>query len=314
MNYILTILKDYLKEHFNLRLYVSTILFTSVLLYFNFKYDIEDGYIDSFYKTPIHSILFFFYHYIPYLIVLVFVSLFTENKDFFKNKRFWLISILGFIFLALNRGFYYHIDIIKEISPVLSSRYIWKISKEWIALITIVLPFYLLYKLVLKNELQHFYGIRIKGVHLKPYFWMLLMMIPLVAWASYQPDFLDNYPVYKRSTGSLIIKYFDFSKYTVVGIYELSYAFGYFIVELIFRGYLIFALVKYLGKDVVLPMAVTYTVLHFGKPVGEAISSFFGGYILGVIALKTENIYGGIMIHMGIALLMELFAFWQLSM
>jgi len=192
-------------------------------------------------------------------------------------------------------------------------RFIRKLLNSFISLFVVVLPMYVIYKTILKKELNHFFGLQHKDIHLKPYLMMLLLMLPLLILASYQPDFLREYPHYKRAGGSLIIKYFHFPKYAVVGIYELSYAFGFFIVEIIFRGYFIFALVKYLGKDVVLPMAVTYCVLHFGKPLGEAISSFFGGFLLGVIALKTKNIYGGIVIHIGIALLMELFAFWQLG-
>jgi membrane protease YdiL (CAAX protease family) len=123
---------------------------------------------------------------------------------------------------------------------------------------------------------------------------------------------LKVYPKYKFTNGNFIIQKLQYPKIAVAGLFELSYAFGFFIVEIVFRGFFIFALVKYLGKDVILPMAVAYCVLHFGKPLGETISSFFGGYLLGVIALKTNNIYGGILVHIGIALLMELFAFWQL--
>ena len=65
---------------------------------------------------------------------------------------------------------------------------------------------------------------------------------------------------------------------------------------------------KYLGEYVVYPMVVAYAILHFGKPLGETIGSIAGGYILGVLAYKTRNIYGGIFIHMGIAFLMEMFA------
>ena len=36
-------------------------------------------------------------------------------------------------------------------------------------------------------------------------------------------------------------------------------------------------------------MAATYAALHFGKPMGETISSIFGGYILGVIALYNHS-------------------------
>ena len=315
MKYIYNLLKEYLKEHFNLKLYIATIIFTAVLIYFNFKYDIEDTHIDQFYKTPWHAILFFLYQSIPYYVVLLFVHLFTGNNNFFLNKRFWLISILGFIVLALDRGFYHQIYFTKWISNRYSYRYINRIVNSLISLFVTVLPFYVIYKLLLKKELTHFYGLQnIRKIKLKPYWIMILLMIPLLIAASFQPDFLREYPRYQRSGGSLIIKYFSYPKFAVVGFYELSYAFGFFIVELIFRGYFIFALVKYLGKDVVLPMAVTYCVLHFGKPLGEAISSFFGGFLLGVVALKTNNIYGGILIHIGIALLMELFAFMQMSM
>ena len=314
MKYIFNILKEYLEAHFNLKLYVSTLILVSLLLYFNFKYDIEDSHIDKFYKTPWHTVLFFLYQGIPYYITLVFVYLFTDNKQFFSNKRFWLLSILGFVVLALDRGFYHQIYLAKWMSNNYSYRYVRRILNSFVSLFVTVLPFYLIYKYLLKKELSHFYGLQnIKKVNLKPYWMMLLLMVPLIWLASYQPDFLKEYPNYKRSGGSLIIKYFHFPKYAVVGFYELSYAFGFFIVELIFRGYFIFALVKYLGKDVVLPMAVTYCVLHFGKPLGEAISSFFGGFLLGTIALKTQNIYGGIVIHIGIALLMDIFAFIQLS-
>jgi hypothetical protein len=56
-------------------------------------------------------------------------------------------------------------------------------------------------------------------------------------------------------------------------------------------------------------MAVVYCVLHFGKPAGEAMSSIFGGYILGVVAYETKSVWGGIIVHMGIAWTMEIVAF-----
>jgi len=58
-------------------------------------------------------------------------------------------------------------------------------------------------------------------------------------------------------------------------------------------------------------MVAAYAVLHFGKPLGESIGSIFGGYILGIIALYSRNIWGGVFVHGGIALLMEIFAFLQ---
>jgi hypothetical protein len=52
-------------------------------------------------------------------------------------------------------------------------------------------------------------------------------------------------------------------------------------------------------------------MLHFGKPMGEAVSSIFGGFILGVIALYSRSILGGVIIHLGVAWLMEFTAWCQ---
>jgi len=71
------------------------------------------------------------------------------------------------------------------------------------------------------------------------------------------------------------------------------------------------SLSRILGGHVVLPMVATYMFLHYGKPLAESISSVFGGYILGIISLYTRKIWGGIMIHVGIAWLMELLGWWQ---
>ena len=74
---------------------------------------------------------------------------------------------------------------------------------------------------------------------------------------------------------------------------------------------LIDGLAQILGRHAVLPMAVIYCFLHTGKPPGEAISSIFGGYILGVIAYETKSIWGGIIVHVGIAWMMEVIGFTQ---
>ena len=58
-------------------------------------------------------------------------------------------------------------------------------------------------------------------------------------------------------------------------------------------------------------MIATYCFLHFGKPVTETLSSIIGGYILGIIALKNKNIWGGVMVHVGVAWSMELFGYLQ---
>jgi membrane protease YdiL (CAAX protease family) len=127
-------------------------------------------------------------------------------------------------------------------------------------------------------------------------------MIPLIALASTQPDFLYTYPKLKTLQFLSDEKNNLFYKL----LYELSYGSDFVTIELFFRGFLILAFAKWVGKDAILPMAVFYCTIHFGKPLGECVSSFFGGIILGVITFHTRSIYGGLMVHLGIAWLMEL--------
>jgi hypothetical protein len=43
--------------------------------------------------------------------------------------------------------------------------------------------------------------------------------------------------------------------------------------------------------------------------MGEAISSFFGGLLLGIISYNTKSIQGGFILHVGIAAMMEIAGF-----
>jgi hypothetical protein len=136
----------------------------------------------------------------------------------------------------------------------------------------------------------------------KPYFIMLLIMLPLVALASFQHDFLLMYPKLKNI--SFLNHYNSNGGYKL--LYELSYGSDFFTIELFFRGFLVLAFAKWWDEEAILPMACFYCTIHFGKPLAECISSFFGGIILGIISCNTRTIMGGLMVHLGIAWMMEL--------
>ncbi|MDQ6608312.1 MAG: CPBP family intramembrane metalloprotease, partial [Bacteroidota bacterium] len=135
---------------------------------------------------------------------------------------------------------------------------------------------------------------------------MLVIMVPLVAAAATQKDFLSMYP---RMQNVNYLAQPDKGWYKV--LYELAYGTDFFSIELFFRGFLVLAFAKWAGKDAILPMAIFYCTIHFGKPLGECISSYFGGLILGVVAYHTRSIFGGFMVHVGIAWLMELGGYLQ---
>jgi len=149
---------------------------------------------------------------------------------------------------------------------------------------------------------ESFWGLTTRNFRWTPYALMLLTMVPLVAFASTQSDFLAAYPKVKQVA---FIEPYVQHAWPYKLLYEASYGLDFVTIELFFRGFLVFAFVRYVGPDAIMPMAVFYCSIHFGKPLFECISSFFGGVLLGVVAYRTRSILGGLMVHVGIAWMME---------
>jgi hypothetical protein len=146
-------------------------------------------------------------------------------------------------------------------------------------------------------------GLTRRNTNLAPYFLLLLAVLPLVALATTQHDFQLVYPKLKNLT---FIDGYAHPAWPWKLLYELSYGIDFLGIELFFRGLLVIAVLRFAGTDAILPMAAFYCTIHFGKPLGECISSFFGGLILGVLAARTRTIYGGLIVHLGLAWTMEL--------
>jgi hypothetical protein len=150
---------------------------------------------------------------------------------------------------------------------------------------------------------QVLYGFKTKKMDWTPYLTMLLIMLPLIVIAATQPDFQAMYPKLKLIAD---VDSFNRLAWWQKLLFEISYGTDFFTVELFFRGFLVLAFVKWAGKDAILPMACFYCTIHFGKPLGECISSYFGGMILGIVVYHTRSIFGGLMVHLGIAWMMEM--------
>ncbi|WP_205512865.1 CPBP family intramembrane glutamic endopeptidase [Longitalea arenae] len=146
-------------------------------------------------------------------------------------------------------------------------------------------------------------GLQGKGFQLRPYLLLLLCMVPLIAFAATQPDFLHTYPKVQRI--DVLDQYVTNSLPWKV-LYELSYGIDFLTIEFFFRGFLVLAFARFAGKHAILPVAAFYCAIHFGKPLFECITSYFGGIILGAVVYNTRSIWGGLILHLGIAWLMEL--------
>jgi len=295
MRTIVNYLKQYLYE-VNKTILLFSSLFIALLIYLNYHYQIDENISasNSFEVSFLFRYLIFFIAFcIPYLATVI-----TKKNNYFSQLSFVILIMIApalFSFkTAINFNFHFSND----------NRFntYWYYISYWPLLVLITSSFlFILWRIF--NADQPFYGIKTKGIDWKPYLLMLLIMLPLVAAASTQPDFLNVYPKMKLIAGIGALK--DFSLWQKL-LFELSYGSDFITIELFFRGFLILAFIKWAGKDAILPMACFYCTIHFGKPLGECISSYFGGMILGVVVYNTRSILGGLMVHLGIAWMMEI--------
>jgi hypothetical protein len=142
-----------------------------------------------------------------------------------------------------------------------------------------------------------FAGLGFQNFDARPYLVMLMLMFPLLLIAGQGEDFQKVYPKLHIIQASMTWYHGLF--------FELCYGIDFFTIELFFRGFLVLVFIKYAGKESILPMAAFYCTIHFGKPVAECISSYFGGLILGAVVYNTRSIWGGLIVHLGIAWMME---------
>ena len=292
MKKIVSYLKNY-TSGIDKRIFFLSTLFIAFSIFINYHFKIEKAIVrlPFFEKYAAWFLIFSAAFSFPYLLLFFF-----KRKIITDTKFYLLLFIAPALFawkLSASIHFYF-------IADEQQNKY-WNLVVYWpLKLLTIAGCLWLIWKAFEKN--QPFYGLSTKNLNTRPYLIMLLIMVPLIAAASTQKDFLAMYPKIKN------VQFFLDQKNTGLYklLYELSYGTDFFTIELFFRGFLILAFAKWAGKDSILPMALFYCTIHFGKPLGECISSYFGGIILGVITFHTRSIFGGLMVHLGIAWLMEL--------
>jgi hypothetical protein len=318
----------YLKGYFRIissTALLLTMLFTAVLVFLNYTVGIEDRmrHIGSW---PLGLLCFFLFYAFVFFSAWAIQYRFPERpvsptsiesvsanapdwRSGFRSqgslspgglsltgyRRFILTLLLAPAFFALKMM---HWDLSIFIPSTM--RYPW----DRYTLILLQLPVKLLFLFLLiaaygKTTL----GLTTKGFSPRPYLLILLCMAPIIALAATQHDFQHAYPKLRNIA---FINGYTHPLWPWRLLYEISYGFDFVSVEVFFRGFLVIGLLRWAGPSAILPMTAFYCTIHFGKPLGECISSFAGGLTLGVIAWRTRSIIGGLMAHLGIAWMMEI--------
>jgi membrane protease YdiL (CAAX protease family) len=143
-------------------------------------------------------------------------------------------------------------------------------------------------------------GLRIKGLtkHAWIYLTCLAIVVPSMLLVARQPDFGGYYPFYKLASRS----------WMDLIMWEAMYFAQFFTLELFFRGWFLAALRKTLGSGAIFAMALPYCMIHYGKPYLEANGAIVAGIVLGSLSMKTKSIYSGFLVHITVALSMDLLA------
>jgi hypothetical protein len=139
---------------------------------------------------------------------------------------------------------------------------------------------------------------------LRTYLLLVAAVLPAVLAVSFTPTFQQSYPFYRQAGRSV----FDFLAW------ELPYLGTFVAVEFFFRGYLLFGLRRAFGSHALFISMVPYCMIHVLKPAPEALASIFSGLLLGTLALSTGSLWCGVLLHITVALTMDLLASAQTHM
>ena len=293
--------RDFVKKDFNGFVYGITILFLAVAMFVNYSsvidlhwFDTREGFVP---RLGYYGLLFGGTYFATALLAAQ-----GAEKSFLKDWRFWALSI-AFVFIATIPKL--HILKLVDVRAhdwnlhemVFVSRSHFFFHQMVISLVGLGIV-----KLIFQKWVVFDYGFRANWQTLKPYFFVLALVTPSVIGASFFPDFQRAYPQYKPWDYQDV---FNLSISQRAAIFEMCYSTGFVAVEAIFRGALAITMIKLMGSRAVLAMASFYCVFHFGKPAGEAVGAFFGGYALGVLAIHSRSVFGGLIVHLGVAMLME---------
>jgi len=136
------------------------------------------------------------------------------------------------------------------------------------------------------------------GQHWLGYVLLTAPILVFIYLVSLGQDFVNHYPFYSQSGRSWV----DLLSW------ECLYIAQFVFLEFFFRGFLLNALRPALGANAIWVMCLPYLMIHFPKLWLEASGAILFGLFLGILALRSRSIWGGVAVHITIALTMDIAA------
>lgn len=133
---------------------------------------------------------------------------------------------------------------------------------------------------------------------LRPYLAFVLVMAPVVWLASSTDQFQARYPFLNMMPGESIR-----SRWV---IWESAYFAQFFALEFFFRGFMVLGLKARFGWLSIAVMVVPYCMIHFAKPMPEAVAAIVAGIALGYLSMKSGTVFWGALLHCAVAVSFDL--------
>lgn len=126
------------------------------------------------------------------------------------------------------------------------------------------------------------------------------LYVPVVAvgtWVlSNGAEFQAQYPHYQPATRD----------WTYFAVYELLFLFYWIGWEYLWRGFVLFGTAHTFGLYAIFVQAMPFALLHYNKPLPEAVLSVLGGVALGALVWRCRSFWIAVPIHAAQMLLLDL--------
>jgi Type II CAAX prenyl endopeptidase Rce1-like len=301
--------RDALRADWNLLFFAifGTFLLTAIAL--NYTFGVNDAVMALRPRGLLHTLACIAYYGIPFYFAFVSYALCYRRRELLRNRSFWLVSLVGIVGYAVYAG-NWGVGWLETLFAPELRRYVGRSAANLVPAAGGLFALAIVWRLI-DREVKGFYGLFAPRVALRPYLGFLLLGMPFVVAATFRADFTAMYP---RFPFAPALAAHGIAQWQAFGLFEVCYGLAFVFTEVFFRGFLVIGLSRRVGPAAIMPMVAFYAFIHFGKPMGEALASIVGGWALGVIALRTGSVRGGILFHLGVAYALEVVAWLQRPM
>jgi CAAX protease family protein len=220
-----------------------------------------------------------------------------ELKDFFAKAKvldrkviiiFLSVAILQTIswYYTSRRFFRYNIfENLQDNPHVYLYEYLYWFMGDFFTFF--ILPLIII-KFLLKEKVKNYgltFGDYKAGIKIS--FLFLIVMLPIVWFASASYEFSATYPQLKTTVDS----------WNVFFIFEAGLIIYLVAWEFIWRGFMLFGLEEKFGYYAIFIQMIPFLILHNGKPAPETFGAIIAGIALGILAFRTRSIFYCVITH-----------------